>query len=226
MKTLAALLTFILWITFCAGCGSRQPTRALADNSGGAAGQVTVPQTQQRNWGSPVSGLRLSIAIERAVADQTTSRRLALIIQNSSEAEIRFKAFISFQLTGVSEDNSFWAPADITMPKSDFPQRGFPRPPNGQPIISLSRGELRAYNFYLEKLGWDTLKSSYYRGESFYTIVPPGRYDLVAAIELWEGQIETSGHIVTIPKGSYLHSSKIKLRVSLQDSRKVVAIEN
>jgi hypothetical protein len=226
VKILAALLIFALWISFGGACVSRQPPRASADSSGRAAAQPTVPQPQERNWGPLVSGLRLSIAIDPAVADQTTSRLLALIIQNSSEAAIRFKPFISLHLSGGSEDNTFWAPADLTMSKSDFPKRGFPRPPVGQPILSLARGESRTFNFHLEELGWDTSKSSYYRGESFYTIVPAGRYDLVASIELWEGQIETRGQMVKIPKGCNVQSGKIKLRVSLQDSRKVVATEN
>ena len=67
-------------------------------------------------------GLRLSIAIDPAVADQTTSRLLELIIQNSSGAAIRFKPFSSLHLSGGSEDNTFWAPADLTIVEVRLPQ--------------------------------------------------------------------------------------------------------
>ncbi len=158
------------------------------------------------------------------MADDTSPRLFSLTFQNSSGAEISFKPFIALHLTGASDDNSFWAPADITMPKSNFPKRGFPQPPNGQPLISLAPGESRTLSFPLEDLGWDTFKSSYYQGESFYTMIPAGKYELVAAIELWDAQMKTDGHIVKMPKRSNIRSGKIKLQVSLQDSRKVVAV--
>lgn len=154
MKSILALLTVALSISFAAGCSSKQPAIASGGNSSPTAGQANVSQTQLRNWGQPFSCLRSSIDIEPAVADDTSPRLLSLTFQNSSGAELSFKPFIALHLTGASDDNSFWAPADITMPKSNFPKRGFPQPPNGQPMISLAPGESRTLSFPLEDLGW------------------------------------------------------------------------
>lgn len=222
VKSIAALI-IALSISFAAGCGWGKPV-ASANNSA----QATEPkmlQAQQKNWGEPFSGLRLSMSIEPPVADQTSRRLISLTFHNSAETEIKFKPFISFQLSGASDDNSFWAPGDLTMPKSDFPRRGFPRA-TGQPEISLAHNDSKTLTFYLEDLGWDTLKSSYYKGESFYSLIPAGKYELVAAIELWEGQIKTGAKTAPIPKGSSVRSQKLKLQVSAQDSRKVVTVEN
>jgi hypothetical protein len=223
VKSVLALLTIELVFSL-AGCSFRQSAIGSTDKSGAPAEQAKVPQTQQKNWGEPVYGLRSSIDIE-PVAD-TTPRHLSLTLQNASGAEISFRPFISLHLTADSDENSFWAPADITMPKSNFPKRSFPQPPNGQPMISLAAGESRTLSFPLEDLGWDRFKSSYYRGESFYTIVPAGKYDLVAAIELREGQMKTNGDTVKIPKGSHIRSGKIKLQVNVEDSRKTIVVGN
>ncbi len=65
MKSILSLLTVALSISFAAGCSSRQPAIASGGNSSQTAGQANVPQTQQKNWGQPFSGLRSSIDIER-----------------------------------------------------------------------------------------------------------------------------------------------------------------
>jgi len=221
-----ALLTTALWISFASGCNSRQPVIASGSNSSQTAGQAKVLQTQQKNWGQPIAGLRTSIDIEPAAVDDTSPRSISLTFRNSSEAEMSFKPFITLHLYGLSHDNSFSAPADITMPKPDFSKREFPEPPNGQPMISLAAGESKTFSFRLDDLGWDTFKSSYYRAENFYKRVPAGKYELVADIELWDAQTKTDGRIVKIPKRSSMSSGKIKLQVSLRDSHKVIAVEN
>jgi hypothetical protein len=238
-ETLAALLSLAVCISFGDACWrSRSQMRSSADNSNPIASPAAVTEAQEKNWGSPVSGVRLAISIEPGLVQQTDSQRLALMIQNSSNSEIRFKPFVSLRLTGASEGNSFWAPADITMPKSDFLKRVFPTPPNGEPMISLKAGESKTFNFYLEELGWDSLKSSYYRPQHFDAIVPEGRFELEAAMKLWDvGKIDEGGAVVTAPNGNgiqseksdppvgFLQSKKIHLRVGFQGSHKVVTTE-
>ncbi len=226
LKTLLTFLLLTLSISLGMGCNLRREVATSPADSGGATPQATVPVPREDDWGPPVSGLRCSLAIEPGVAEQPTSPGLTLKIHNSSDAEIRFKPVIIFQLFGTSLEQLFWAPGDSGRHNSVFPKGGSPIPVDGLPLLTLAPGESRVLNFDLGKLGWDSMKSSYYRGEGFYTIVPKGRYDLVAAFDIREGQIEAPGRVVTIPKGSQALSNRIKLRVDIRNSLKLVASGN